>query len=411
VRLDDLAIRSAKAAHDSTAGVTPPPIHDQVRIWHRRSRNLRVLAFSATAVVLVLLVGVAGLIGDRGTIEPVVSEPVTTLTVPTTATSTSLPGPSDDDIVVIAGIDAAQAPGMPPLQYREAVVMVDPLLTVPLVADVRAAASTIHSGLDREPVHQVQVVFEQDGQLYTTVEYGSDGTGLMVVENGEVSRAATGHGTWVDTHIVRRPPDGFNAYVQVTWIGIPDNGTTAHLTILEPRDTVAQQSVGQKIEVQAVIGNAAFFEVPKPDWNQTGTLTLEASDGTVLAIEEVSLDGGGCSAWRENPDRNSKPSLSEELDATRIQLASAAVRCDLSLMADLAVSDGPYFEAPSDSLIDTLRSLDRSRPLMLQILRALQLQPREQQLDGRTIYTFGVEHVTLAFEADGTWLFASINDQ
>ncbi|MCP4965418.1 MAG: hypothetical protein GY926_09300 [bacterium] len=411
MRLDDLAIRSAKAAHNSTAGITPPPIDDQVRIWHRRSRSFAVLAFCATAVVLALLVGVAGLIGDRGTSESGVSEAATTLTVPTTAASTSLPGPSTDDIEVIAGIDAAQAAGMPPLLYREAVVMVDSVLTGPVVADVRAAASTINSGLGREPVHNVQVVFEQEGQLYTTVEYGADGTGLMVVENAEITRAATGHGTWVDTHIVRRPPGGFNAYVQVTWIGIPDNGTTARLTILEPRDTVAQQSVAQKTEEQAVIGNAAFFEVPKPDWNQTGTLTLEASDGTVLATEEVSLDGGGCSAWRENPNPNSRPSLSEELDAARIQLASAAVRCDLSLMADLAISDGPYFEAPSDSLIDTLHSLDRSRPLMLQILRALQLQPREQELDGRTIYTFGVEHVTLAFEADGTWLFATINDQ
>jgi hypothetical protein len=72
---------------------------------------------------------------------------------------------------------------------------------------------------------------------------------------------------------------------------------------------------------------------------------------------------------------------------------------------------GPYFEAPSGSLIDPLRSLDRRRPLMLHILRALQLQPRQQELDGRTIYTFGVEYVALAFEADGTWLFGTINDQ
>ncbi len=110
------------------------------------------------------------------------------------------------------------------------------------------------------------------------------------------------------------------------------------------------------------------------------------------------------------PNPASNPSLSDGLDRARIELASAAARCDLSLIADLAVGDGPYFDIPDDSLIDTLRDIDRDRPLMLQILRALQLPPREQELDGRTIYTWGIEHVTLAFDADGAWLNATLHN-
>lgn len=410
MRVDDLAGRAAVAAHESTAGTTPLPVPDLARISRRRSRVVRGLVVSATAAGLVIVVGVAGLIGDRRTTELGISDPVTTLTAATVATSTPPPDRTEKGIEVVVGIDTTEAKEMPPLLYPGAILLTDSDLTAALIADVRAAASGLHSDLDRDPPHMVQVAFEKNGQIYATVAYGTDGTGLLVIEDDEISRAAIGYGTWVNTHIVRRPAPSFSAFVQVTWLGLPEHAVTAHLAFPEPARGFAQLSVAQSIEEQAVIGNAAFFEIAKPDWNQIGTLTLEAADGSLLATEEVLLDGGGCSAWRENPNPPRNPSLSDELNAARARLASAAVGCDLSLMADLAVADGPYFDAPVDSLIDTVRDADRRRALMLQILRALQLPPREQELDGRTIYTWGAEHTTLAFDADGTWLYATIND-
>lgn len=403
MKLDDLARTHAKAAQDSTRGATPASPDDIAGHARRRSLLARGGGVVAVTAIILGLAGVTSLIGTDEPVPPRISDPVGTTNVTTTIT---LP-PASIGVPVVPGLDEATAANLEALPHPGVTVLTEATLTDALVAEIRSAVDGIDFSDRNEPL-QVHAAFEKDGVIHTTIEYSSDQTAYMVVEDGSATRFRQDTGTWIDVHGIRK--DGtasWFAFTQVTWLGLPDGAATARLTTPQRLDD---------IEDQAVIGNAAFFEIAKPDWTQIGTLTLYDADGEVLLIDETRLHGTGCSASGLMPI-TVDISLPDALDAGRVALGRATDQCRPATIAWLAVGSGPYFDLPTDDLAGALREADQRQGLFKEISHAVRFGPQVIETETGTIYQFSWANaeldygIEIGFSEDGVWQYGRFVDR
>lgn len=376
------------------------------RAADRRGLALKLTGAAAVVLLVGALAGVASLWDDGETLEPRISDPIATTTTRGSATSAPPSTAAENAIAVIPGLDERTAAELEALPHPGVTVLTEATLTEEVITDIRTALNGLDSSRRNEPL-QAHAAFEKDGMIHTVIEYSSDRTALMVVENGEAVRFRDGEGAWIDVHGLRKDTTAYwFAFTQVTWLGLPENAATARLTTPQrPRD----------IEAQAVIGGAAFFEIAKPDWTQIGTVTLFNADGNAIMTDEMRLHGTSCSAAGVAP---ASPNLfiPDTLEAGRIALADALDGCRSGTIASLAVGSGPYFDLPMDDLAAGLRDADQRSGLFRPMSRALRFGPREVETQERTIHLFSWntdsgEQVELGFTEDGVWQFGRFVEQ
>lgn len=409
MKLDRLGQRAAADVRENTPAAAPSTLEEIARVARRRDRLARSAMVAGAMTVIAVAVGLSSLV-EPDELEPRLSDPVattvaTTTPPPTTAPPVTLP----DGLAVVPGVDAATAATIEEPPHPGATLLTEETLTPELIESIRAAVD----GLDeRSQPLQVHAAFEKDGVIHTVVEYSSDRTALMVVENGEATRFLRGEGGWINVHGIRKSPTDWWAFTQITWLGLPDNAATARLTTPQRPDDIVDQ---------VVIGGTAFFEIGKPDWTQIGTLILFDEEGEVIMTDETRLHGTSCSSRLQGPPTPDF-AIPEAIETGRIALAEAAYTCRAATVAGLAIGHGPYFDLSMESLAARLRDLDQRTGAFGSMAAALKIRPREVVgSDGTSTYVFewsggpGLDQgpatrVELGFSEDGVWQYGLLED-
>jgi hypothetical protein len=197
-----------------------------------------------------------------------------------------------------------------------------------------------------------------EDSIYAVVTQAQLPSALVVLEEGKLTGFHAQAGVWTDESV---GAVGSQRESRVVWIGLPFDAALAQLTLPDG-----------SVFLQRPIEGTAFFAIPKPTWNQLASLTALDADGRPLISDEVSLDGGGCSAFRLRPTALFQRDLPDLVAETRDRLVGDSVRCAFSSIESLVDSHSGGTVSYRDSdWTGRLRELDRVHPVMQHLWSAL----------------------------------------
>ncbi|MDJ0665004.1 MAG: hypothetical protein QNJ75_10605 [Acidimicrobiia bacterium] len=389
--LDDLGRRAADDARMSTGNARPPGLEAVRATVRRRSWMTRGALAAGTVGVAVAFAAVVGTLGGAE-VTPLMSDPADSAsTIPSSSTTTTAAaGPG---VPVIPGAAAERLSLFVEPAHPGAALLTEETLTDEIVSSLQAALA------GDAAITKIAAAFEKGGSIYATVEYSNGNVGFAEVAGNEVVRMRSAPDTFVDRHMIRKSQADWFGWTQITWVGLPDAASTVSLVTAQRPDD---------IPTQPVIGNAAFFEIGKPDWNQYGWLTAYDSNGIAVIEEQILLDGRSCSTGGSQPPAIVYATAPDAVETTRTHLQDAAGRCRVAVLEDLATGTGPYFGLPTDDLSAALREADRRYPLLLDIYDTVKLRHRTVESEQGTVYVWDTDTMEIGFLEDGTWQYGII---
>ena len=390
-KLDDLGRRAADEARRYTSSAHPPGLDTVESAARRRSWVARGGVAAGTVALAVAFAAVVGTLGGSE-VTPLMSDPADSeSTIPAPATTTT--AAAGTNVPVIPGIGAERVSLFVEAAHPGAAILTEETLTEEIVASLQIALA------DDSAITRIAAAFDKGGSIFATVEYSSGSVGFVAVEGNEVVRMRSESGTFVDRHMIRKNQADWFGWTQITWVGLPDAASTVSLATAQRPDDIPKHPV---------IGNAAFFEIGKPDWNQYGLLTAYDGDGIPIAQEEILLDGRSCSTGGSQPPAIVYSTAPEAVETIRADLQDAAARCRFGELGRMAQGEGPYFGMGQPELAAELREADRRYPLLLDIYNAVKLRHRTVESAAGTLYVWDTDTMEIGFLEDGTWQYGVI---
>lgn len=186
--------------------------------------------------------------------------------------------------------------------------------------------------------------------------------------------------------------------VDVVWHGLVGDVTSV---------SIEWSGSEQDPEVRDVDGKVAF-QITKPGWTRYVTFTARDAAGNQVAMEEVLVDGGGCSARREYPNPRPNKTLPETIDEARVRLFELASRCLFVDLGAMAAKGGRFFGFNRVDLVAGLKELDRRQGIMREIRTALLSSGSEQTRADEPVHVFNTNGIEIVLDDDGRWIAANM---